>query len=346
MYAALASSALLLASAVSADVDTMYPYTGPDVPIYDWVDPTVQGNGKGFPRIVEPPAVAPAQKDPTNNINVIQVSYLPKGINIHFQTPFGLGVNPSVKWGDNADNLAKTAHGTTDTYGRVPSCAAVAVTLCSEFFHNVPITGLAAGKVHYYQIQAANGTTASPVMNFTTARAVGDKTEFSVAVLNDMGYTNAHGTHQQLINAANAGTAFAWHGGDLSYADDAASGVLACESSWPVCYNGTQTQLPGGGPIPVEYDAPLPSGEIPDQGGPQGGDMNVIYESNWDLWQQWMTQVTTKMPYMVLPGNHEAACSEFDGPGNILTAYLNNNMPNSTADKSALTYYSCPPSQR
>lgn len=49
---------------------------------------------------------------------------------------------------------------------------------------------------------------------------------------------------------------------------------------------------------------------------------------------------------MVLPGNHEASCAEFDGPGNILTAYLNDNLVNATVNASALTYYSCPPSQR
>jgi hypothetical protein len=74
--------------------------------------------------------------------------------------------------------------------------------------------------------------------------------------------------------------------------------------------------------------------------------MSVLYESNWDLWQQWMNNITAKIPYMVMPGNHEATCSEFDGPGNILTAYLNNNITNGTAAKSALTYFSCPPSQR
>jgi acid phosphatase len=43
------------------DVDTRYPYTGPEIPIGDWVDATVIGNGKGFIRLVEPPAVAPGE---------------------------------------------------------------------------------------------------------------------------------------------------------------------------------------------------------------------------------------------------------------------------------------------
>ena len=220
------------------------------------------------------------------------------------------------------------------------------MTQCSQFFHEVQIAGLQPDATYYYKISASNGTTASDVLSFTTARAAGNPKEFTVAVLNDMGYTNAGGTHQQLMKAVDEGVAFAWHGGDISYADDWYSGILPCADDWPVCYNGTSTELPGGGPIPAEYQVPLPDGEIANQGGPLGGDMNVLYESNWDLWQQWMVNITAKIPYMVLPGNHEATCSEFDGPGNILTAYLNDDEANSTAPKSQLTYYSCPPSQR
>jgi len=49
---------------------------------------------------------------------------------------------------------------------------------------------------------------------------------------------------------------------------------------------------------------------------------------------------------MVVPGNHEAACAEFDGGNNTLTAYLDNDQKNGSSRTSNLTYYSCPPSQR
>jgi hypothetical protein len=116
-----ATTALLVAlSATSVHalpvVDERYPYTGPAVPIADWVDPTINGNGKGFPRLVEPPAVKPAAANPTNNVNVISLSYLPKGIHIHYQTPYGLGVAPSVKWGEEPQTLNKFAKGYTHTY--------------------------------------------------------------------------------------------------------------------------------------------------------------------------------------------------------------------------------------
>lgn len=117
-------SALLAANYATAaptdaekrDVNTDYPYKGPAVPIGDWVDPTINGNGKGFPRLVEAPAVIPKSKKPTNNINVVQVSYAgPTGVNIHFQTPFGIGATPMVKWGTSASSLSKTAKGQTTT---------------------------------------------------------------------------------------------------------------------------------------------------------------------------------------------------------------------------------------
>jgi hypothetical protein len=102
-------------------VDTLYPYTGPDVPIGDWVDPTINGNGKGYQRLSEPPAVKPASENPTNNVNVISLAYLPDGMNVHYQTPFGLGVSPSVKWGTSPNKLDQTATGNSRTYVISPS---------------------------------------------------------------------------------------------------------------------------------------------------------------------------------------------------------------------------------
>lgn len=99
------------------DVDTLYPYTGPEIPVGDWVDPSVNGvEGSGFPRLVEPPAVAPASANPTNNINVISLSYIPNGVSVHFQTPFGLDEDPTIHWGEaSAVNLTCMTKGTTST---------------------------------------------------------------------------------------------------------------------------------------------------------------------------------------------------------------------------------------
>jgi hypothetical protein len=212
---------LALVAQAAPTVDESFPYLGPAIPIGDWVDPDVNGNGKGFPRLVEPPAVTPASANPSNNVNVISLAYIPEGINIHFQTPFGLGEDPSVAWGTSPDSLSKQATGYSHTYDRTPPCSLIAaVTQCSQFYHEVQISGLQPATTYYYQIPAANGTTASDVLSFTTARAAGAAGPFTVAVLNDMGYTNAAGTYKQLLEAVDDGAAFAWHGGDLSYADD------------------------------------------------------------------------------------------------------------------------------
>lgn len=106
------SAAQVVAVPVSGE---RYPYTGPAVPVADWVDNTVNGNGKGFPRLVEPPAVKPATANPSNNVNVIALSYVPNGINVHYQTPFGLGEAPSVQWGESARHLNNTASGYSHT---------------------------------------------------------------------------------------------------------------------------------------------------------------------------------------------------------------------------------------
>lgn len=149
----------------------------------------------------------------------------------------------------------------------------MSATQCSQYFHDVQIEELKADKTYFYQIAASNGTTQSDVLTFKTPPATGDKKSFTVAVLNDMGYTNADGTYKYLLQAAtNEEVAFAWHGGDISYADDWYDGILPCEDDWPVCYNGTSSELPPGD-YPEDYNTPLPEGENANQGGPLGGDM-------------------------------------------------------------------------
>lgn len=108
------------AAPAKRDVDTTYPYTGPAIPVGDVVNPSVdnggKGNGKGYPRLWEHPAVYPAPGAyPTNNINVISSAYFPGGINIHFQTPFGIGANPVVQYGSSKNKLDQTATGFTHT---------------------------------------------------------------------------------------------------------------------------------------------------------------------------------------------------------------------------------------
>jgi acid phosphatase len=128
-------------------------------------------------------------------------------------------------------------------------------TMCSRYFHNVSLENLKPGTTYYYSIPTSNGTTASKILNFTTAHAADNIKEFSITVLTDMGYTHAQGTYKYLNKAADSGLAFACQKGEI-------------------CYNGSAFSLPSTPPahFPAEYNDPVPAGEIPDQGGPQGGE--------------------------------------------------------------------------
>ena len=99
-------------------------------------------------------------------------------------------------------------------------------TQCSQFFHEVQLYGLESDTKYYYQIPGGNGTQPSLTQSFVTARAPGHHPRpFTVAVVADMGYTDARGVHMQLLESAmDDNVAFTWHGGDISYADDGGLG--------------------------------------------------------------------------------------------------------------------------
>ena len=101
---------------LAPEIDQSQPYKGPAVPIMDPTDQTISGNGQGYIRLWEAPAVMPIPGNPiTNNINIISLSYLPGGMNVHFSTPFGIGGNPVVNWGTDVLSLTNSTTGYTHT---------------------------------------------------------------------------------------------------------------------------------------------------------------------------------------------------------------------------------------
>lgn len=97
-------------------VDTTHPYVGPVIPIGDPANPTLDASKGGYPRLWEPPAVSPPPGVAvTNNINVISTALFPGGVNVHFQTPYGIGGRPVVKYGKHPHELDQEATGTTHT---------------------------------------------------------------------------------------------------------------------------------------------------------------------------------------------------------------------------------------
>jgi hypothetical protein len=59
--------------------------------------------------------VTPSTANPTNNINVINMAFVPEGMNIHYQTTFGLGEAPMLVYGSTPSDLSKTATGASST---------------------------------------------------------------------------------------------------------------------------------------------------------------------------------------------------------------------------------------
>lgn len=114
--ALLANAAPAPAAPAKRYVDTTYPYTGPEIPVGDPFNPTLDASKGGFPRLYEPPAVSPPPGAVvTNNINVISTALFPGGVNVHFQTSFGIGGAPVVKYGRDPKQLDQEATGTTHT---------------------------------------------------------------------------------------------------------------------------------------------------------------------------------------------------------------------------------------
>ena len=72
---------------------------------------------------------------------------------------------------------------------------------------------------------------------------------------------------------------------------------MVCMLTWKLNIESNHSSLSNTppAPFPPEYNIPVPAGEVPDQGGPQGGDASSIYETNWDIWQQWMEPVFSKV---------------------------------------------------
>jgi phosphodiesterase/alkaline phosphatase D-like protein len=131
--------------------------------------------------------------------------------------------NPSVSYGTDPSNLGLTAS----------SSVSITYNTSLTWNNHVTLTGLSPYTVYYYQPQYSNATTP---YTFTTARAAGDSTPYTVGVVIDMGTFGALGlsssipaadnplgpTEQTTIAALKEAIneyEFVVHPGDLAYAD-------------------------------------------------------------------------------------------------------------------------------
>ncbi|KAK9235148.1 hypothetical protein V1525DRAFT_284764 [Lipomyces kononenkoae] len=156
----------------------------------------------------------------------------------------------------------------------------------STFNNHVVLTGLEPDTAYFYKPNCGNVT-----YTFTTARRVGEKTEFSFAMVGDMGTFGPDGlsttvgkgaanplkpgdlTTIQSLAARQGSYDFIWHVGDLAYAD---AWIKEEKGGYVSPYN-----LMDNG---AEYDRIL----------------NDFYDE--------VEELSSAKPYMVGPGNHEANC--------------------------------------
>lgn len=194
------------------------------------------------------------------------------------------GTDPS-----NLDQQASSSESTTYPTSRT-------------YNNHVKLTGLKPGTKYYYKVSYTNAPAAAyrPTYSFTTARAPGDTTPYSIAIFGDLGlmgqdglststgtiggdnYTvlpeGAMNTIQSLL-ASKDSYDFIYHTGDIAYND-----YFLKESIQG--YFGTSTN-----------DTQPTRGEVAEQ-----------YESLGEQFYDQMQPITAERPWLVTPGNHEANC--------------------------------------
>ncbi|GAA6030978.1 hypothetical protein JCM8097_008966 [Rhodosporidiobolus ruineniae] len=198
----------------------------------------------------------------------------------------------TVTYGYAPDKLEFTA--SSDTSKTYPSSR--------TWNQHVKLTGLKPGTKYYYKVSNHNigGSAYLPIYSFKTAKAAGDDTPYTVAVIGDLGLMGEDGlstktgprggsTHAILDeNETNTIQSmlelkdtyeYLLHVGDIGYADyflkEATQGYFGLSDS--------ETQ-------------------------PTIGAVNVKYEQLSEQFFDQMRPITAEKPWMVLPGNHEANC--------------------------------------
>ncbi|KAH7884196.1 Metallo-dependent phosphatase-like protein [Phlebopus sp. FC_14] len=214
----------------------------------------------------------------------------PNGMTVSWSTYAQLD-NPQVWYGESPFSLPNVATGESTTY-----------PTSRVYDNHVRLTGLKPNTKYWYRTSYQNcaGCAYRPTDTFTTARAAGDETPFTVAVVVDLGLMGADGlstavgplggssaaanplgphdlnTIQSLLEYKDT-YEFIAHWGDIAYAD------YFIKESWQG-YFGNDSLIPNMTSVVDGY--------------------NSLLEQYYDQ----MTPLTSSKPYMVGPGNHEANC--------------------------------------
>jgi hypothetical protein len=184
---------------------------------------------------------------------------------------------PCVSYGISSTSLTHTTCGT--------AADSVTYPTSRTWFNSVLVSGLQPATTYYYQIGSTNAT----VDSFTTGRPPGDKTPFTIATVVDMGVYGAGGYTitapaqkrdipriAPSLNHTTIGRLAATRG---AFDFVLHPGDLAYADDW------------------IETGAYLLDGAR-------------AYQSITERFYDQLAAVAARTPYMVSPGNHEAACQE------------------------------------
>lgn len=218
-------------------------------------------------------------KDPFEPVQIRQAYAGSTGMHLSWNTFKKLPAAPTVHYGLTTTSLTSVS---------LPQNAESVTYPTSLTYNNhVHIKYLKPNTKYFWKPAFSNATS---IFSFTTAREAGDHTLFTIAVVVDLGLIGPQG----LSTTVGAGASnplkpgeintiqslqkheswdFLWHPGDIGYAD-----------YW----------------LKEELQGYLPKTSI--------ADGFHVYESLLNQFYDEMTPLTSRKPYMVGPGNHEANC--------------------------------------
>jgi hypothetical protein len=211
--------------------------------------------------------------DPSSPVSQFRLAFNgPYGVTVSWSSPIQIQ-SPQVWYGEDPKNLIPSTVGTSSTFNTATS-----------WDNHVSIDNLQPFTTYYYRVtgQPTDFDPQTEGFFFTTTRGAGDRSEFTIALLADLGIVtgnlfNKHipATFDSLLDARTS-YEFLWHSGDYGYADD-----------W------LWEELTGVYPIDL-----------------RGG--VAAYNNIMNAYYDQLVNVTKNAVYMTGPGNHEADCIEPD----------------------------------
>lgn len=199
----------------------------------------------------------------------------------------------TIQFGISIDALTQTATGSHVSY------------MSGKGYHShVEMLGLQMGMRYHYRVGSASANTWSNVFSFKTASAAQD-TPFSVSIFGDMGYKGSK--DRPMIVSGHWDILNNWSAVESRTILERLKDSEVVDFIW---------HLGDIGYIDDSFlhtDAAL---------------LKFTYEETYNSYMNWIENLTSALPYMVLPGNHESECHS---PACVADPFIGRKLRNFTA---------------